>query len=338
MDFKAYALLVSLVWDQSGEHRPALLHRLAKELEDKVRAVSGTEKVALIGQPQEQILVTIDPPALASLGLSVSDVSRAIQNSDAKVSAGQIRGESNDMLLQVSGELDSVQRIENIPVRFEADGGFVLLGNIAVVEKTPVDPPSSLSIIDGKPAVSIGAYVRNEARIDYWASGITEVLDEFEAGLPSGIRLKRLVNQSEYVDERLSTLLMNLAIGAIAVFFVILVLMGIRNAIVVSVALPLAAMMVLFGMRVMDIPVHQMSVTGLIIALGLLIDNAIVVVEEVSSRIRRGESQTEAVTGSVRHLFLPLAGSTLTTAFAFAPIALLPGPAGDSPTRCAVFW
>ncbi|MEM7457657.1 MAG: efflux RND transporter permease subunit, partial [Planctomycetota bacterium] len=336
MDFKAYALLVSLVWDQPGPHRPALLHRLAKELEDRVRAVSGTEKVALIGEPQEQILVTIEPSELASLGLSVAEVSAAIERSDAKISAGQIRGDQNDVLLQVSGELDSVQRIENIPVRFDNDGGFVRLSSIATVEKQPVDPPASLAIIDGKFAVTVGAYVRNEVRIDQWAAKVTDSLDEFEAGLPTGVRLKRMVNQSEYVDERLSSLLMNLAIGAIAVFFVIFVLMGLRNAIVVSIALPLAAMMVLFGMRVMGIAVHQMSVTGLIIALGLLIDNAIVIVEEVSSRVRRGDSPTQAVTGSVTHLFLPLAGSTLTTAFAFAPIALLPGPAGEFVAAIAI--
>ncbi len=141
--------------------------------------------------------------------------------------------------------------------------------------------------------------------------------------------LDRIFDQNEYVEIRLNTLVRNLLIGASAVFLVILFLMGVESAIVVSLALPMAAMMVLFGMRLMEIPIHQMSVTGLIIALGLLIDNAIVVVEETSIKLREGNSPAQAVSDSVKHLFLPLLGSTLTTALAFAPIALMPGPAGE---------
>ncbi|MEM9412762.1 MAG: efflux RND transporter permease subunit, partial [Planctomycetota bacterium] len=147
--------------------------------------------------------------------------------------------------------------------------------------------------------------------------------------LPEGVGLELIFDQNRYVENRLSTLLFNLLIGGAAVFVVILLLMGWRNAIVVSSALPLASLMVLSAMRFQGIPVHQMSITGLIIALGLLIDNAIVVVDEVSSKMRAGHSPAQAVTQSVKHLFLPLLGSTLTTAFAFGPIALMPGPAGE---------
>jgi len=171
--------------------------------------------------------------------------------------------------------------------------------------------------------------VRGTARIDLWAEQTKKVLADFETSLPRGVTLDRIFDQSLYVNARLSTLLSNLLLGAVAVFFVIFFMMGFRSAVVVSIALPLASMMVLFGMRVLEIPVHQMSVTGLIIALGLLIDNAIVIVEETSIKLRAGLSGAAAVTESVKHLALPLFGSTLTTALAFAPIALMPGPAGE---------
>ncbi len=138
-----------------------------------------------------------------------------------------------------------------------------------------------------------------------------------------------MFDQNGYVQTRLSGLLVNLLIGGAAVIGVILVLMGWRNAVVVGAALPLSALMVLAGLRLLGIPIHQMSVTGLIIALGLLIDNAIVIVDEVSSRVREGLQPDRAVSDSVRHLALPLFGSTLTTALAFAPIALMQGPAGE---------
>ncbi|HAH46078.1 MAG TPA: acriflavine resistance protein B, partial [Planctomycetaceae bacterium] len=127
----------------------------------------------------------------------------------------------------------------------------------------------------------------------------------------------------------LSGLVWNLVLGGLAVIAVIVFMMGWRNALVVGTALPLSAFMVLAGLRFMEIPIHQMSVTGLIIALGLLIDNAIVVVDEVRAKLNTGMASDDAVISTVRHLAVPLLGSTLTTVFAFAPIALMPGPAGE---------
>ena len=329
MDFKAFAKLVGLRWESESTVNYSVLYRWAKQLDDRLQNVVGTEKVELFGQPTEEILVRIEPSRLTSLNLTVADVARQIAASDSKVSAGQLRNDSDDLLVEVQGELDSVARIDSIPIRFANDTGFVRLSNIAEVTKTIADPPDSLAVVEGKSAIVLGAFVRPTTRIDVWSRDIDESLDRFELELPGGIVLDRIFDQNEYVEIRLNTLVRNLLIGASAVFLVILFLMGVESAIVVSLALPMAAMMVLFGMRLMEIPIHQMSVTGLIIALGLLIDNAIVMVEETSIKLREGNSPAQAVSDSVKHLFLPLLGSTLTTALAFAPIALMPGPAGE---------
>ena len=329
MNFRAFAMLIALRWDQEGPVNYAVLHRQAKQLEDRLRRVNGTEQVEVFGAPSEEILVTLDPDQLSALNLTVNDIAGQLAASDAKVSAGQIRGAADEMLIEVSGELDSVQRIESLPIRYLGGGGFVRLSNIATVRKTVADPPDSLAIIQGQKAVVLGVLVRENRRIDLWARDMELAIDRFDAGLPRGVQLERLFNQNEYVSDRLSTLLTNLMFGGVAVFLVIFFVMGWRSAVVVSIALPLAAMMVLFGMRILAIPVHQMSVTGLIIALGLLIDNAIVIVDETSSKLRKGLSPAVAVGQSVKHLFWPLLGSTVTTAFAFAPIALMPGPAGE---------
>ena len=266
---------------------------------------------------------------MASLGLTVADVSRQVQQADSKVAAGQLRSSAEKLLIEVAGKFDSIQRIENIPIRFQNDGGFTRLSSIASITRTIMDPPEDIAIVNGRRAIVVGGFVRAENRIDLWSKDLNEALDEFEQYLPEDVQLDRMFNQNDYVATRLTTLLMNLGLGAAAVFFVILLLMGIRSALVVSLALPLTTMMVLFGMRAMEIPVHQMSVTGLIIALGLLIDNAIVIVEEINIQLSRRATPIQAVQNSVRHLFLPLLGSTLTTALAFAPIAIMPGPAGE---------
>ena len=330
IEFKAFAALSALRWEsKEDEVNYAVLNRWSEVLEDRIKSIPGTEKIEFFGQPDEEILVAIDSEQLAALGLSVSEVSRQIDAADPKVSAGLIRGAREDFLIEVAGEFSSIKQIEQIPIRYQDDGGFVRLSDLASVKRTVASPPSRVSIVDGKHAIVLGTFIRNSLRIDHWDADFQSALDSFEDELPAGIGLDRLFTQNEYVASRMTTLLTNLLLGAAAVFLVILVLMGWRSAVVVSMALPLAALMVLFGMRVMSIPIHQMSITGLIIALGLLIDNAIVVVEEMTIRVRGGKSTAEAVSASVKHLALPLFGSTVTTAFAFAPIALMPGPAGE---------
>jgi len=334
MDVKAYALIVGLAWvpPDSGEQYAspnyAIMRRLAEQLEGRIRAVSGTELIDTFGDPDEQILVELKQEEAAAIGLTVQDVARQLSDSDARLSAGQLRGGS-DLLLEVSGELDSIARISRTPIQFGSDGRFVRLADIAAVQRGITEPPSSLAIVDGKPAVVLGVMVRSTERLDHWSARVSKVLDEFSSELPTGVVLDRVFEQSRYVDTRLATLLGNLMLGGVAVLAVILVMMGWRNALVVGAALPLSAFIVLSGLRLLDVPIHQMSVTGLIVALGLLIDNAIVIVDEVTERLKKGIAPVDAVSRSVSHLAVPLLGSTLTTAFSFAPIALMPGPAGE---------
>ena len=202
-------------------------------------------------------------------------------------------------------------------------------GDIAQVTRAIRRPPSSLALVDGRDAVVVAALVLPSTRLDTWFDAVRGELDEFAASLPAGIRQQIRFEQDTYVRGRLSGLARNLLLGALAVVFVITVMMGWRSAVVVGTALPLASLMVLAGLNWLGIPLHQMSITGLIIALGLLIDNAIVIVDEVGNKLRAGASAPTAVQQSVHHLAVPLFGSTLTTALSFAPIALMPGPAGE---------
>ena len=329
LEFKAFAMLVALKWTQEDPVNYAILNRLALQLKDRLQSIGGTMKVEVHGDPSEEIVVRLNSNRLAALNLTVQTVSDQIRRSDAKVSAGQLRGPEEELLLGVSGELNSLQQIEQIPITHQAGEGFTRLGDIATVQKTAVEPPDGIAIIDGHRSVVLGAYVRSNSRIDLWSAEVNRALDEYESLLPRGISMDRIFDQNEYVATRLTTLIGNLLLGATAVFAVIFLLMGWRSALVISTALPLSALMVLTGMRLLNVPVHQMSVTGLIIALGLLIDNAIVIVDETSKALREGLSPAAAVSRSVRLLALPLLGSTITTALTFAPIALMPGPAGE---------
>ena len=330
LEVRGYALITALSWQHDSPVSYAVLRRLAEGLEDELRGIPGTEKVELFGEPDEEITVEIDTARLASMGLTVGDVSRQIRQSDAKVSAGLMRNStSGDMLIEVHGEMDSLDRIRRTPIHFGRDGQFVALSDIATVKKDIRQPAADLALVGGKPAVAVGSYVRSDVRVDRWARVARDTVATYGENLPRHIGLKVVFDQSGYTEQRLDNLVENLAVGAVAVIVVMLFMMGWRSAMIVSLALPLSSLMVLTGMQMLSIPMHQMSVTGLIIALGLLIDNAIVMVDEVRERLHRGLPASEAITGSVRHLVVPLLGSTVTTALAFAPIALMPGSVGE---------
>lgn len=329
LNITAYALIVALTWDRSSEPNYAILRRYAEELDDRLRAIRGTKEVDTFGDPEEEIVVTLRQDELTQRQLTIADVSQQLHASDAKVSAGLQRGVNADFLLEIGSEFDSLARIRRTPIQFGSNGHTVSLGDIAEIRKSIRTPVQSLALIDGRPGISIGAIVVPTQRVDKWFDEAHVVLGDFESKIPTGISQDVRFEQNTYVRGRLATLSWNLFLGASAVTLVIGIMMGWRSALVVGMALPLASLMVLSGLNFLGVPLHQMSVTGLIIALGLLIDNAIVIVDEVGQNIRENKSPQRAVRESVSHLAIPLLGSTLTTALSFAPIALMPGPAGE---------
>lgn len=330
LDVRAFAWIGALVWQDESEPNYAILGRFVKDLEDRLRTLSGTDDVDQFGRPSEEIVVEVDPGQLANVGLSASDVAASIRGDDARNAAGFLRSGFESMPVEMGNQLESVEAIRQLPLKSNGQqGNFVVVGDVATVDRGIADPPDELGQIDGRPAMLIGAMVRSRSRIDDWRIDLETVLQDFEAELPPAIGLTTVLDQNHYVQGRLSELMSNLALGSLAVLVVVWILMGWRNAVMVSTALPLVSLAVLTGMRVNSIPIHQMSVAGLIIALGLLIDNAIVIVDSVSSQLNRGKSKLEAVAATGRILAIPLLASTLTTAFAFAPICLMEGPAGE---------
>jgi multidrug efflux pump subunit AcrB len=325
----AYTVIAAVVWDGDAPVSHAVLRRVAERLQESLRAVPGTQEADLFGDNPEEVVVEVDAEALAARGVTATQVAGAVRGSDAKVAAGQLRGANNDLLIEVAGELDSLDRVRRIPVRYGEGDEVVRLEDIATVRKTIAEPPRSLAIIDGRVGVAVAARMESGLRVDRWTVDAHVALDAFAAGLPRGLELEVLFDQSIYTEERMDSLVGNLALGAGLVFLVILFMMGWRSALVVGSALPLASLMVLSGLMFLGIPLHQMSITGLIIALGLLIDSAIVMVDEVRHARRELGDARAAVAAGVRRMAVPLLASTITTALAFMPLVVGGGPVGE---------
>ncbi|MEL7496478.1 MAG: efflux RND transporter permease subunit [Planctomycetota bacterium] len=326
----AFTLILGLTWEGDREQEMLnLLNRNAEELADRMRNIIGTDLVRIYGEPTEEITVELSRDKLAELGLSAGEVARRIGNADSKVASGTLRNSSSNLVMEVEGAFETTARIGNIPVAGSEGGQQVRLADIASVRKNWQDPPAEIAITDSKRGIYVAVRMSDDRRVDSWMHDANKVLDEFNATLSPSVQLTTVFEQQQYTSARLGALGMNLLMGCIVVVFVIFVMMGWRSSLLVGMALPLVAAMVLFTMQLLGIPLHQMSIFGLIVAIGLLIDNAIVVVDDVTSKIRDGESRRSAIAHTVQHLFVPLLGSTLTTVLAFLPIFLLPGSVGE---------
>jgi len=306
----------------------AVTQRYAELLSDRLTRLTGTYAVDLFGEVDEEILVELDPQTLGSFGLTADAVSASIQRADAKVRAGQLYAKDGNYLIEIGGEIDVLERVRGIPI-VAADGAVVKLEDIASVSSGVREPVLEMAFHNGNETVLIGTKISNGRQVDVWMSDVHATIDTFQLELPQSLSLELVFDQSAYTAERLHSVGLNMAIGMALVIGVLLVTLGFRSAFIVAMVLPLVTLASVATMNAIDLPIHQMSLTGLIVALGLLVDAAIVMTDEIGQRLRAGDTREAAVQASVRRLFAPLLASTVTTALSFLPMVLLPGGAGD---------
>jgi multidrug efflux pump subunit AcrB len=308
---------------------PARLAREAEALADALRAVPGTKLVDLHGAPEEEVLVTVDPARAAALGLTADAISAAIRAADAKVQAGRLRGAESDIVIGLTGEIGALDRLRGVVLREDAAGRATHLGDIAAITRGPRAPAAEAAIHDGAPAILVSAKLNDGLQVDRWMTGIRAAAEARAEATPWGMEIRLVFDQSRYTAERLAEVGWNMALGMALVVGVLFLTLGWRSAIIVATVLPVVSLASVATLNALGVPIHQMSVTGLIVALGLLVDAAIVMTDEVGKRVAAGMARITAVSDAVRRLFAPLFASTVTTILSFLPLLLLPGPAGD---------
>ncbi|MCP3130244.1 efflux RND transporter permease subunit [Shewanella sp. KJ2020] len=325
----AYTAILSLVWNANTPVRVDMLNRYAKELQSRLRLLSGTDFVKLYGAPTEEILVQLDGNKMSQLQLTPAAIAQILNGADSKIAAGEINNQAFRALVEVSGELDSQTRIRQVPLKVDTQGQIIRLGDIASISRQPKTPADSLALVDGEQGVFVAARMLNNTRVDLWQLQVNKVVEELNRDIPANIKIQWLFEQNSYTSERLGGLVVNLIQGFVIILLVLLLTLGLRNAVIVAISLPLTALFTLACMKYIGLPIHQMSVTGLVVALGIMVDNAIVIVDAIAQRRQQGMGRLAAVSETLHHLWLPLAGSTITTILAFAPIVLMPGAAGE---------
>ncbi|MEZ9167654.1 efflux RND transporter permease subunit [Vibrio cyclitrophicus] len=325
----AFTTIASLTWSGAGEPDRLTLGRYAKELAKRLRTLSGTEFVDEYGMPQEEIQISLRTADAAALGRSSANIAESLEGADAKNSAGELVSDYSRFGLEIKSELDSIERIKQVPIATDSNGHIIRMEDIASVKRGEKTPQDQIAIIDGEPGVIVAARMHPDLRVDNWTSRANALIGKFEQELPSNVKVTVLFNQQGYTETRLDDLGKSLMIGFGLILIVLFVTLGVRAAILVAISLPLTSLLTLSIMKMTGVPINQMSVTGLIVALGIMVDNAVVMVDTIQAYRLKGQQRAEATMNALKHLWVPLLGSTLTTVLAFAPIILMPGASGE---------
>ncbi|CAD5253548.1 Multidrug efflux pump subunit AcrB [Alteromonas sp. 38] len=325
----AFTLLLALKASHPDTTSLTLTGRLAEELTDRLRNVHGTELVRIYGAPEEEISVSISPDKLAATGLNLGQVSSIISHADPKLPAGVLDTESTNLRFTVAKGLDGVAMVSAIPL-VNQDGRYLRVEDIATVSRGYVTPRSDIGVLDGEEVIFVAARMQTSLRADVWTHDALSVVDSFNQEFKGTVTADIAFEQNKYTSNRLAELSGNLLMGCAVVMLVILLFMGFKASWIVGLALPLCASFALFSLNFYNEQIHQMSIFGMIIAIGLLIDNAIVITDEIRINLQDpSATRVGAMAKSVSHLFAPLLASTLTTILGFMPIFLLNGNIGD---------
>ena len=314
-------VLFALQWRGDGDPQPVILSRLASQLKRKLANIVNSEKALIFGDTQEEIFVGADLDLLTDAGMNIQSIATAIDRYDSKRAIGNIVGQGSEFRIKAQDNIRLVNDLRKLPLKTLDANQIIRLEDVATVEKLPVDPPVEIVSYNGKPSVFVDVRGKFSQRTDLYSSAVLRVADSFKAGLPDEIGLEVIYNESDYVEEKFSFLMQSILLATFIVLFLSYLLLGPRSAVIVSAVVPLTILLVLIGCTILDIPLHQTSVTGIILSLGLLIDNSIIVVEDYKYRKSLNLVNRQAIYASIRHLSLPLLAATVTTGLAFMPMA-----------------
>jgi multidrug efflux pump subunit AcrB len=301
------------------------LERRARDLEDLLSAVPGIKTAETWAYPRREVRVAIDLGRLAQYRLSLTRVLGAIQSENANIPAGAVDVGPRKYNVKTSGNYESVDEVRETIVG-AADGHAVHLRDVADVEWSYAEL-NYFGRYNGKRAVFVTANMKERENIMTVRDAVWRVLDRAEATLPPTIELTRGFDQSRNVVHRLTHLGRDFAI-AILLVLVTLLPLGFRAAGIVTLAIPLSLAVGVTLLNAAGFTINQLSIVGFVIALGLLVDDSIVVVENIARHLRAGLSRRQAAVTATRQITLAVLGCTATLVFAFVPILMLPGAPG----------
>ena len=319
-DWPIYSLAVS---HPDGVER---LTEPARQLRDRLKRIPGVLNVSISGGVTKEVAIDIDPFKLQHYKLTLGDVSSAIRGENTSIPGGIMRGDVYDYSIFVTGEIVDVEDFSRIMVN--AGPVSVPLGQLGEVSLRPAKAESHARI-DGQPAITLDVTKRTGANLVSIADTAKRLIQEGESLFPAGTILTESYDESRQIRDTIFDLENNMFSGFILVLLVTILFLGKRNAFFVALAIPLSMLISFFVLQAMGYTLNTIVLFSLIMALGMLVDNGIVMVENIYRHAMMGKDKLTAAADGASEIALPILSSTLTTCLAFFPIIFMPGIMGD---------
>jgi len=312
----------------------AQLKKAAEGLRQRLLKVPGVTKVDIYGNQDERIFVEFSHAKLATLGITPQALFDSLAKQNNVVPAGTVETSSQRVPLRVTGALDGAKAVAETPV--ESNGRVFRLGDIATVTHGFVDPPTFKVRQEGKPAIGIGVVTAKGANILELGKDVAGATAEFMKAVPQGINVELIADQPKVVKQAVSEFVDSFVEALAIVLFVSFLALGWRTGIVVAASVPLVLAIVFIVMNVMGIDLHRISLGALIIALGLLVDDAIIAVEMMVVKMEQGWDRVRAASFAWESTAFPMLTGTLVTAAGFLPIGFANSAVGEY--AGSIFW
>ncbi len=311
----------------SGDVGPVQLRRLAKDLQNEIEALPGVLRAAVVGGVEREVQVDVDPERLRLYGASLDDVIDTIRDENVSIPGGELELTGRTLALRVPGEVEDPLAIGLFVVKAVGQRP-VLIRDVATVRYGVADR-SSYSRINGEDSVSLSVQKRSGANIIELVDRIKEEVDRHSATWPSGVEVTYLADQSKDIRIMVADLENNIVTGVALVVLLLFLTMGLRNALIVGVTIPVSMLLTFVVVQLAGMTLNMMVLFSLVLAVGMLVDNAIVVIDNVYRHFQEGKSRVEAAIAGTKEVGYAVLNSGLTTMGAFVPLFFWPGIVGD---------
>jgi multidrug efflux pump subunit AcrB len=298
--------------------------------------VDGVGKISVGGRQQEQVIVEISRSRLAALGIPPAQIASLLQTQNSVSNAGRLQVGSESIRIYPTGEFQSVAELEHLIISNPAAKELIYLGDVAKVYRASQEIPTHVIRFNGKPALSLGISFSSGVNVVSAGDAVLARMQQLDYQRPIGIEINPIYNQPAEVAASVDGFVINLVESVLIVIVVLLVFMGLRSGLLIGLILLLTVLGTFIFMQQMQIELQRISLGALIIALGMLVDNAIVVVEGILIGMQRRLSLRDSASLIVRQTQWPLLGATVIAVVAFAPIGLSSDASGEF--AGSLFW
>jgi multidrug efflux pump len=307
----------------------AEMRDVALDTRDRLYTLKGVRRIDILGTQDERIYLETNPSQLAQLGVSPSEIFGALSQQNIIEPGGQITADGRAILLEPSGNIESVEAIRDVVFRVPGTDRVLRLEEVLTIRRGLVDPPTSPAFFNNHEAIVLAvSTIEGTNNVDF-GERLRALLSEIQQEVPIGYVFDFATFQPDLIAASVNSAVSNVYQTLAIVLAVVMVFLGIRTGLIVGFFVPMTMLLGVIVMRLAEVELQRMSIAATIIALGLLVDNAIVVAEDIRTRLERGTERRKAAIDSASSLAIPLLTSSMTTILAFMPMLLIEGAAGE---------